>query len=85
METSKPEAGWQRTRVGCEPGQAGRLKILPEPQAERLRWRSVGAPGSSPVTRGAGIQPRWGFVPDEAPVMYGNQGGTAGCSPSSRP
>jgi hypothetical protein len=46
METSKPAVpqAWQRSRVRCEPGQASRLKILPEPQTE-IRHGHTNPPG----------------------------------------
>ncbi len=62
METSRTELVCQRPRAGCEPGQTNRPKILPEPQSESrprdlsgTEQRQVGAPGSPPVSIGAGI------------------------------
>ena len=37
METSKLSCPRQRTRKWCEPGLGNELKILPEPQAERIQ------------------------------------------------
>jgi hypothetical protein len=42
METSKPAPRCQRPRNWCEPGQAGGLKILPEPQSERNASKCAG-------------------------------------------
>jgi hypothetical protein len=86
METSKPGCASQRTRVWCEPGLAGRQKILPEPQAERCSktLKPVGAPGSPPVIQAGRSQSvqylcrlstrAWQLVK----LTAGKQGGTTG-------